>query len=292
MYVRDIHQFTASSLDEVTVPVVMGCIQYHIPVQRHGKWAEDSWFYERCPIYPPWPKGSCGYVFNHAVAKIITQKYNQDMERMIHQYHEQPSAPLTTSKKQLRDERSSSTRERHYNRQSLMLPSYQGEDTSFGIWLQHSNVTWIDSPFFVNHGNCDVLPHHHHTFRPGKPPTKLIGSEEIGIRIGKNHNATVPWCIGHRMTPEQIQHCYNIERLNNRNGTMPYSPFDFTPTYKNNSTPKHEFQTRQDNNTAYTVAMMHHEADQKRVQRQHEIEERLERRNKMKQLRNDYQNAK
>lgn len=38
---------------------------------------------------------------------------------------------------------------------------YQGEDVSLGIWLNEmrKNVTWVDSPYFVAHGNCHEKRH-------------------------------------------------------------------------------------------------------------------------------------
>ena len=72
---------------------------------------------------------------------------------------------------------------------------YQGEDTSLGIWLagaQNPSVHWIDSPFFVNNGDCQ-LP-----------------------RLSASTNATsslvfskVPLVIGHRITPELMRRCYD-----------------------------------------------------------------------------------
>jgi Galactosyltransferase len=157
MYVRSLNGFVRRnrplglSILNSSLPVVMGQIQYLIPVQRHGKWAEDVSYYQHHPVYPPWPKGSSGYLMSRSVGMLIAQKYNQDLSLM---------------KSSLKD--------------NVSLPTYQGEDTSLGIWLEASNVSWINSEYFVNHGRC--LP---------------------GV-----DNA---WSIGHRITPELMQKCYEAE---------------------------------------------------------------------------------
>ena len=303
MYLRDLHHFTARSSAEqslvplANVPIVMGCIQYDVVVQRSGKWAEDTWFYERHPIYPPWPKGSCGYVLNHVVANIITEKYNQDIRMMIEQEQLLSRAVTSIVKDVMDGSGSHSTRTSHGDPQPLYLPSHQGEDTSFGIWLQHSNISWIDSPFFVNNGNCDMLPRlKDDTLQRTKLPRGLetrrtsIGS---GTMIENRINeVTIPWCIGHRMTPEQMQYCYDTEHVYiNNHGKIPYSPLEYDMQQQlHHVTPDNV--TRDTSTTAaYTVAMMRHEADQKRLRRQEEMEERRQRRQrKIKQLQNNDSN--
>ena len=259
MYLRDIHHYTttatttsssssSSSLVDQT-PIVMGCIQSHIPVQRNGKWAEESWFYQRYPIYPPWPKGSCGYMFNHKVAHIITQKYNQDIQSMNQQQQKSGTQRTTSSIRTIQH--------KNQYRPSLQLPSYQGEDTSLGIWLQHSNISWIDSPYFVNHGNCQV-------------------SSQETITTD-NNSSIIPWCIGHHMTSEQIQYCYDIEHSILYNTAIPYSPLEYsilpTPNHQGDNDPM-----KKNDNAAYTEAMMRQDTDQKWLRRQRESEERSKRR--------------
>jgi hypothetical protein len=281
MYLRSLHLYnTASSVvdesssDSTSVPIVMGCIQYDIPVQRYGKWAEPSWLYEQYPIYPPWPKGSCGYAFNDVVAKIITQKYNQDIQTMTRKNG---------------TNRTTQTSWNHRDRRFLELPSYQGEDTSLGIWLQHSNVSWIHSPFFVNHGNCRqvslLLSHWRKWTTMDLTTTSMVPK-------GSNTSIILPWCIGHRMTSEQIQYCYDIEPsiIHNNNDTIQqFSPFDYTRNYlisiDDNNNNNNNKSNHNNNNTEYHIAMIRHEADEMRLRRKQDIEERLERRNRIKQLR-------
>lgn len=71
---------------------------------------------------------------------------------------------------------------------------YQGEDTSLGIWLERSslNVFWVHSSFFVNHGDCMVATH-------SKPRNGTV-TDAIALSIG------------HRISPEQMQKCYDAAR--------------------------------------------------------------------------------
>lgn len=71
---------------------------------------------------------------------------------------------------------------------------YQGEDTSLGIWLagaQNPSVHWIDSPFFVNNGDCQL-------------PLRSASTTATSL-VSSN----VPLVIGHRITPELMQRCYD-----------------------------------------------------------------------------------
>lgn len=135
-----------------SLPIVVGRVLRHIPVQRHGKWAETE--YKDHPIYPPWPQGSCGYAVSRAVVNYVAEQYDRD-------------SAIGVARARLR--------------------IYQGEDTSFGIWVEQSDlrVVWVRSPFFVNHGDCLA-----------------------GIRAANASADSAALSIGHRITPEQMQKCH------------------------------------------------------------------------------------
>jgi Galactosyltransferase len=247
MYVQDLRRYaTLSSTDPIvtTTPVVMGCIQYNVPVQRHGKWAEEASFYVRYPIYPPWPKGSCGYILNHAVAMIISQNYQSDLQIL---YLPTKVRPSTSAKPYVIRER---------RRDRLLVPSYQGEDTSLGIWLQYSNVTFLQSPFFVDHGRCNLQE----TNTLGRNNMPFI--MDNATKVIEAPTKTIPWCIGHQMSTEHIQRCFNVER--DSNWTYPDSPM-------NVQLPRLSTRTAND---AYDVALIRHEVDQKALRNEKEAEER------------------
>ena len=55
--------------------IVLGQIQLNTTVQRKGPWAESPAFTQG--TYPPWPKGSCGYVVNRHVVEYIADNFDQ-----------------------------------------------------------------------------------------------------------------------------------------------------------------------------------------------------------------------
>ena len=66
---------------------------------------------------------------------------------------------------------------------------------TLGIWLdgaQNPAVQWINSPFFVNNGECQQLVRR----SAGANATPLVSSN-------------VPLVIGHRITPELMRRCYD-----------------------------------------------------------------------------------
>jgi len=130
-------------------PMVVGRVVRHHAVPRTGPWAEDFSKYNRT-VYPPWPQGSCGYLVSRPVAAHVARRYEH-------------------------------------------LRLYQGEDTGLGIWLDEASssldVTWVHSPFFVNHGNC-----------------------LLGVRGNNNNNSNnVPLVVGHKISPNLMELCYESE---------------------------------------------------------------------------------
>lgn len=225
MYVRSLNGFVRRnrplglSILNSSLPVVMGQIQNQIPVQRHGKWAEDVSYYQHHPVYPPWPKGSSGYLMSRSVGMLIAQKYNQDLSLM---------------KSSLKD--------------NVSLPTYQGEDTSLGIWLESSNVSWINSEYFVNHGRC--LP---------------------GV-----DNA---WSIGHRITPELMQKCNEAESKLVQSNDRSLSIEDTTVLEALPISQDQRFTNVNDvNNEAFRSAVLHNELDQKSVVNIEAMEQRRQQR--------------
>jgi Galactosyltransferase len=224
MYVRHLNVFVRRdrsvgvSILNSTFPIVVGQIQYQIPVQRHGKWAEDASYYRNHPIYPPWPKGSSGYLISRSAAVLIAQRYSLDLM-------------LPSSMKE-----------------KPALPSYQGEDTSLGIWLEASNVSWINSTYFVNHGRC--LP-----------------------------DLDSAWIIGHRITPELMQKCYETERMLIRPSDSSPSIEDTTILEVLPTSQDQWFTNAKDANTeAFMSAMLHSELDQKSIRNDAALEQRRQQR--------------
>ena len=219
-FVRREHSSVGSSALNSSVPIVLGQIQYQIPVQRHGKWAEDFSYYRHHPIYPPWPKGSCGYLMSRSAASLLAQKYTQDLSSRLWGLHEE-----------------------------ISLRSYQGEDTSLGIWLEGSSISWISSPHFVNDGQC---------LSKGDLP--------------------FAWSIGHRISPELMQKCFEEERQLVQYNSIPSSIYETTildtPTsidegFKSNGKVESE---------AFRSAMLHSELDRKSIRNEMALDQRRQRR--------------
>jgi Galactosyltransferase len=125
-------------------PMVIGDILVDTRKAFHGKWAEDPHY---TPLYyPPWPRGSAGYVLSRPIVNYIGRR-----RMTLHHHH------------------------RYY---------YQGEDVSLGIWLEQghaafaaagsreqddkttsttpstmiSDLTWIHVSEFVFESGC-TAPH-------------------------------------------------------------------------------------------------------------------------------------
>jgi Galactosyltransferase len=220
MYVRNKNLSTLFSLLNPQTSTVLGQIQRNLPVQRHGKWAEDVTYYQKHPIYPPWPLGSCGYVMSRAVANIIAQRYDHDLQRI-----------------ETKD------------RSKIFLRTYQGEDTSLGIWLAQSNVNWINSFHFVNHGHCAMQ---------SKP------------------DAVLPWSIGHRITPYLMQQCYDAEiAISGGHDETSLPDADATILSLNDGNQNIGLEVQNgDTSEAFRLAMAHYEGDQKAIQSQKVAEQR------------------
>jgi Galactosyltransferase len=223
-----------------STPTVVGHILRDIPVQRHGKWAETDY---ANPIYPPWPQGSCGYVVSRAVAEYIAQQYERDLA---------PSSKTTKT----------------------ALRIYQGEDTSLGIWFEQSglNVYWVNSPFFVNHGDCMVA-------------TDYSNGTTTDV---------VALSIGHRITPEQMQKCYAAFVDKEQDASTAAEQLYYLETHSQRTSPQQKEAGRSDNffdderldetkTEAYRSAIARHQWEQEVANRQEYAKQRKEQRAKTRQ---------
>jgi len=139
------------------------------------------------PFYPPWPQGSCGYLLSRAAAQYVAS-----------------------------------------NRDSLTL--YANEDTSLGIWLESAQdppVHWINSPFFVNHGDCQL---------PRRPTAS--GTATTNTTVSAVVSSNVPLVVGHRISPELMRRCYEMGNDEWNMTTERYFYLETHPQYMNRDNQK------------------------------------------------------
>lgn len=149
------------SIFQPETPMVVGNIARRASVLRKGKWAELK-YHKR--VYPTFALGGSGYIVSRNIVKYIATTYENEK-----------------------------------NTKAQILPVYQGEDTSLGIWLSNSqlDVFWIHSPYFVLDGDGDC--------RAAASPMQDV--ERVNP-LQRKQSPGFFLSIGHHISPALMKVCY------------------------------------------------------------------------------------